>query len=100
MDIKRAVKEQEIWDKEQKAAKLEEEAKKLVPPRFYIQIHVFRKKTSERMPTRKMQNYTIDIKEGFVLRKQKVYPLSREEKQHEFIDKQLRKGYIRPSKSL
>jgi len=54
------------------------------------------------MPTRKLWDYTIDIKEGFVLRKGKVYPLSREERKEvcEFISKQLRKGYIRPSKLL
>ena len=36
-----------------------------------------------------------------MLRKRKVYPLSREEKEevHEFIAKQLKKEYIRPSKS-
>ena len=41
------------------------------------------------------------MKEGFVLRKGKIYPLSREERGevHEFMEKQLRKGYIRPSKS-
>ena len=35
-----------------------------------------------------------------MLRKRKVYPLSREEKEevHEFIAKQLKKEYIRPSK--
>ena len=42
------------------------------------------------------------MNEGFVPRKGKVYPLSREEKEEvcEFIKKQLRKGYIRLSKSL
>ena len=41
------------------------------------------------------------MKEGFVLRKGKVYPLSREEREevHEFTQEQLRKGYIRSSKS-
>ena len=41
------------------------------------------------------------MKEGFVPRKEKVYPLLREEKEevHEFIQEQLRKRYIRPSKS-
>ena len=36
-----------------------------------------------------------------MLRKWKVYPLSREEREevYEFIQEQLRKGYIRPSKS-
>ena len=41
------------------------------------------------------------MKEGFVPRKWKVYPLSRKERQkvHKFIDEQLRKGYIRSLKS-
>jgi len=41
------------------------------------------------------------MKEGFVPRKGKVYLLSREEKEEvrEFIKKQLKKGYIWPSKS-
>jgi len=54
------------------------------------------------MPTRKVWDHVIDVKEGFVLRKGKVYPLSREEKEEvrEFIKKQLRKEYIRLSKSL
>jgi len=38
----------------------------------------------------------IDIKEGFVPKKGKVYPLSREEREEvrEFIQEQLRKRYI------
>jgi len=53
------------------------------------------------MPTRKLWNHAIDIKEGFVPEKGKVYLLSREEREevHEFITEQLRKRYIRPSKS-
>ena len=41
------------------------------------------------------------MKKGFVPRKGKVYPLSRKEREevHEFIKKQLRKGYIKLSKS-
>jgi len=52
------------------------------------------------MPTRKSWDYTIDIKEEFVLRKRKVHPLSRKEKEewHKFIVEQLRKEYIRSSK--
>jgi len=40
------------------------------------------------------------MKEGFVSRKGKVYPLSREEREevHKFINEQLRKEYIRLSK--
>jgi len=42
----------------------------------------------------------INTKEGFVLRKEKVYSLSREERKEvcEFISEQLRKNYIRSSK--
>ena len=51
---------------------------------------------------RKVWDHTIDVKEGFVPRKGKVYPLSREEREEvrEFIKEQLRKGYIRLSKPL
>ena len=54
------------------------------------------------MPTRKVWDYAIDVKEGFVPRKGKVYPLSREEREEirEFIKEQLRKRYIQISKSL
>jgi len=63
---------------------------------------VFGKKQSERMPTRKVWDHAIDMKEGFVPRKGKVYPLSREKREEvrEFVKEQLKKGYIRPSKSL
>jgi len=53
------------------------------------------------MPTRKIWDHAIEVKEGVVPRKGKVYPLSREEREEvrEFVKEQLRKGYIRPSKS-
>ena len=48
-----------------------------------------------------MWDHAIEKKKGFVPRKGKVYPLSREEREevHEFIQEQLRKEYIRPLKS-
>ena len=53
------------------------------------------------MLTRKTWDHAIDLKEGFVLKKGKIYPLLRveREKVQEFVKDQLRKGYIRPSKS-
>ena len=62
-------------------AKSEAEAKKLVPERFHKWIKVFGKKQSERMPTRKLWDHVIDMKEGFAPKKGKVYPLSREERE-------------------
>jgi len=44
----------EIWDEEEEVAKLEAEAKGLVPGRFHKWIYIFGKKTSERMSTRKL----------------------------------------------
>ena len=93
--------EWEIWEEEEEAAKSEEEAKKLVPEKFHQRIKVFCKKQSEKMPTQKIWDHTIDMKEGFMLRKRKIYLLSRKEREEaqEFIQEQLRKGYIQPSKS-
>ena len=86
--MKRVAKEWEIWDKEEEAARLEEEAKKLVPEKLHKWIKVFGKKASERMLTRKIWDYAIDLKEEFVLRKEKVYLLSRKEREEvrEFIN--------------
>jgi len=99
--VKRVIEEWEIWDEEEETVRLEEEAKELVLEKLHKWIKVFEKKTSKRMPTRKIWDHVIDMKEEFVLRKEKVYLLSREEREevHEFIKEQLRKGYIRPSKS-
>ena len=102
MEVKKIAEEWEIWDEEEEAARSEVEAKKLVPERFHEWIKVFRKKQSERMPTRKVWDHAIDVKEGFVPKKGKVYLLSREERgeMRKFIEEQLRKGYIRLSKLL
>ena len=81
MEVRKVVEEWEIWDEEKEVAKSEAEAKKLVPEKFHEWIKVFGKKQSERMPTRKIWDHVINIKEGFVPRKGKVYPLSREERE-------------------
>ncbi len=101
MEVKKVAEEWEIWDEEE-AARSEVEAKKLVLEQFHKWIKVFGKKQLEQMPTRKVWDHVIDVKEGFVPKKGKVYPLLREEREEvrEFIKKQLRKGYIRLSKSL
>jgi len=101
MEVKKVVEEWEIWDEEEEVAKSEAEAKKLVPEKFHRWIKVFGKKQLERMPTRKLWDHAIEVKERFVPRKGKVYPLSREEREEvrEFVKEQLRKGYIWPSKS-
>ena len=74
----------------------------MVPQRFHKYLKVFEKKDSERMPMRKAWNHAIDLREGFIPKKEKIYPLSRIEREEvqEFVKDQLRKEYIRPSKSL
>jgi len=73
----------------------------MVPEKYHQWIKMFGKKQLERIPMRKVWDHVIDVKERFVPRKRKVCPLSREEREkvREFIKKQLRKGYIQPSKS-
>ena len=97
MDIKKIVEEWEIWDEKEEVVKSKEEAKRLVPEHFHKWIHIFGKKQSERMPTRKLWNHVIETKERFALRKGKMYPLLREKREEvcEFINEELRKGYIR-----
>jgi len=70
----------------------------LISQRFHKWIHIFGKKTSERISTKKVWNHVIKIRKEFVLEKEKMYLLLREEKGkiHEFIKEQ---WYIRPSKS-
>jgi len=64
--------------------------KKLVLQKFHKWIHIFRKKVSETMPTKKTWNHAIKLKEEFTLRKRKDYLLSREERGEmcEFIEEQ------------
>jgi len=63
---------------------------------------VFEKAKSERMPVRKPWDHVINLREDLVPRKGRTYLISKKEKEkvREFVEEQLRKGYIRPSKSL
>jgi len=101
VEVRKVIEKWEIWDEEKEAVKSEVETKKLVPEKFHKWIKVFGKKRSERMPMKKLWDHAIDMKEGFMPRKGKVYPLSKEEREEvrEFVKEQLRKGYIWPSKS-
>ena len=102
IDVKKVTEKWKILDEEEKVENLVEEAKKLVPKCFHQWIYVFEKKASKKMPMEKLWDYTIETKEEFVPRKGKVYSLLREERQevYEFIQEQLRKGYIRLLKLL
>jgi len=57
---------------------------------------MFEKKKLERILMRKIWDHAIDFRKGFVLKKGKIYLLSRIEREevHEFVKNQLRKRYI------
>ena len=95
------VDEKEDWGREKEMEINHRKIEAMVPKQFHRWLKVFGKVESERMPVRKVWDYAIDVKEDFKPSKAKVYPLSRNEREEvqEFIDKHLKKGYIRPSKS-
>ena len=49
----------------------------IVSRRFYKYLKMFKKKESKRILTRKAWDYIIDLREGFVLKKEKIYLLSK-----------------------
>ena len=98
MEMRKIAEKQEIWYEKEEVTKSEEEKKKLLLQKFYKWIYIFGKKASERMLTKKMWDHAIEVKKIFVPSKRKMmYLLLREErgKIYEFINKQLRKEYIR-----
>ena len=54
IEVKKGVEKLEIWNEEKEVAKSKEEAKKLVSQRFHKWLHIFGKKASERMLTKKL----------------------------------------------
>jgi len=86
----------------QKIRAVEQTVEELVPRRFWKWKKVFGKAESERMPVQKPWDHAIQLKESFIPKKGKVYSLSRDEREkvQTFMEDQLRKSYIRPSKSF
>jgi len=82
---------------------MEEDHKKIkeIALKRFLKWKVFGKVELKRMPTRKTWDHAIDLKETFKPQKGRIYPLSKNERKEvqKFVEDQLRKGYIRPSKS-
>jgi len=78
-----AEKEEELDEEDMIVRKIEE----MVPRQFHKYLKVFEKKDSERMLTRKAWDHAIDLREGFVPKKEKIYPLLRVEREEvqEFV---------------
>ena len=73
----------------------------LIPPYYHSYLDIFLEKAASWFPCRKPWDHTIDLKDSFKLKKGRLIPLSPSEQQEvlEFVDEQLTKGYICPSKS-
>ncbi|EGN97834.1 hypothetical protein SERLA73DRAFT_37752, partial [Serpula lacrymans var. lacrymans S7.3] len=96
-----ALRSLEKIDNDNDEVKPKEEIKRLVPPKYHDFWKVFSKHKSECFPETKPWDHAIDLKDTFKPRKGHMIPLSAPEREEvsSFIDEQLRKGYIRPSKS-
>ena len=83
-------------EKKRQIRAAEQTVEELVPRKFWKWRKVFGKAESERMPVQKPWDHAIELKEGFVPRKEKIYSLSRHEREEVqvFVEDQLRKGYI------
>ena len=93
--------DKEDWEREEEIEEDHKKIEEMVPKRFLKWRKVFGKVELERMPTRKTWDHAIHLKETFKPRKGRIYPFSKNEREEvqNFVEDQLRKGYIRPSKS-
>jgi len=99
--VRWAIDDKKNWRREEEIEKDHRKIEEMVPRKFLKWRKVFGKVESKRMPTRKIWDHAIDLKKMFKPRKGKIYPLSKNEREEvqNFVEDQLRKGYIRPSKS-
>ena len=74
---------------------------KFVPIQFHDRLYLFQKSAANRFPPLRKWDHAIEITEDFKPKKFNPYRLSPKEERamHEFINENLEKGYIRPSKS-
>ncbi|KAI5115933.1 hypothetical protein M0805_007709 [Coniferiporia weirii] len=72
-----------------------------IPLPYHKYLHIFQKKAAERFPVARPYDHAINLKPDFIPRDCKLYPLSPKEQLalDQFLEDNLRKGYIQPSKS-
>ena len=99
--VRWAINNKENWGREKEIEEDYRKIKEIVLEKFLKWRKVFGKVESERMPMRKIWDHAIDLKEMFAPQKRRIYPLSKDEREEvqNFVEDQLRKGYIRPTKS-
>jgi len=99
--VRWAVDDKEDWGREKEVETDHRKIEEMVPKKFLKWRKMFEKVESKRMLTRKIWDHAIDLKEIFKPRKGRIYPLFKDEREEvqKFVKDQLRKRYIRPSKS-
>ena len=100
--VRWAINDREDWEREEEVKADHRKIKEMVPRKFLKWRKMFGKVELERMPMRKIWDHIIDLKEMFKPQKERIYPLSKDEREEvwNFVNDQLRKRYIRLSKSL
>ncbi|THG98618.1 hypothetical protein EW145_g7394 [Phellinidium pouzarii] len=85
----------------QRTTKTIKPLKDSIPAHYHNFIHLFEKKAAERFPIERPYDHAIDLKPDFIPRDCKLYSMTPQEEValDEFLTENLRKGYIRPSKS-
>ncbi|ESK82962.1 reverse transcriptase-rnase h-integrase [Moniliophthora roreri MCA 2997] len=80
---------------------VKKDIEELIPKHLLGYRDHFEKGKAERFPPARSYDHAIDLKPDFVPRNCKLYPLSpaEQEEQDKFLEENLRKGYIRKSKS-
>jgi hypothetical protein len=83
------------------AKETKKDERTIVPKEFHRYIQIFRKKATDRFPPRRRWDHPIVLKKDYYPTKGKNYNLSPEEDRNlrEFLDENLKKGYIRESDS-
>jgi len=79
--IRWAIDNKENWGKEEEIEEDHRKIEEMVPRRFLKWKKVFGKVESERMPTRKVWDHAIDLKEMFKPWKERIYPLFKNKKE-------------------
>jgi len=79
--VRWAMEDKEDWGRDEEVEADHKKIEEMVPKRFLKWRKVFGKMESERMPTRKIWDHAIDLKETFKPRKGRIYPLSKNERE-------------------
>ena len=79
--VRQAIDDKEDWGREEEIEEDHRKIEELVPRKFLKQRKVFGKVESEKIPTKKVWDHAIDLKETFKLQKRRIYLLSKDKRE-------------------